>query len=126
MSTISHIPTPIAGEPVRVVQKVIKEVDCPNPDCDYRLNITDINEGTKIKCANCNNITWVPSYKPKWWQRLRNFIWTLIISFVLGILASIIGSAIYENFISKPKNEKTEYNENKRNVDKTLDSELIE
>lgn len=117
MSTVSQIPTPLDGEPVKVVEKTIKEVECPNPDCDYKLNITNINEGTKIKCGNCGNVTWVPSYKPKWWQRTKGFIGTIIVSFIIGLLTSLLASWIFANYSTSSEDDKnqhkTELNEGK-------------
>lgn len=74
----------------------ILAVKCPNPNCTQNLNITNITEGTKIKCPSCGNITWTPSYKKKWWHRGLVFVGGLLLSFAIGVGSSIAATAILD------------------------------
>lgn len=98
MSIASHIPKPIDGDPIHVIEKIIRQVDCPNPQCDQVLDITNINEGTKIQCEACKNVTWVPAYEPKWWQKTKVILGGLAVSFVVGILSSLVATSIYAKY----------------------------
>ena len=89
MSGAPIVPVNVDGEPVQVDQRTIRTIDCPNSDCNQTLNITELNAGAKIKCPNCDNYTWAPEYKPKWWQKTKNFVLAIGISFVVGILSSL-------------------------------------
>lgn len=98
MSTISHIPKPIDNDPIRVIERLIRQVDCPNPHCDQTLDITSINEGTKIQCGTCKNVTWVPAYEPRWWQKAKVVIGGLLLSFAIGVLGSMTASVIISKY----------------------------
>ncbi len=108
MSSLSNIPNPVDNNPIEVVQRVVREVPCPNPACDHKLDITSINYGTKIKCQNCNNVTWTPLYEEKWWQKGKGFIISLIISLSIGIAGSLISSALYDSYKANKLAEQAE------------------
>lgn len=86
---IPLIPDPVDTDPIDVQERVIRQFNCPNTECDESLDITDINVGTKIKCKSCDNVTWLPEYGKKWWQRPISIISGLILSFVIGVLGSL-------------------------------------
>lgn len=101
MTGVSHVPRPLEGTPPNVQERLIKEVECPNPECDQLLNITDINVGTKVQCTNCKNVTWVPAFQPKWWQRARVIIGGAILSIIVGAAASLLATAVWEFKVSE-------------------------
>ncbi|UTW59300.1 hypothetical protein KFE96_03045 [Kordiimonas sp. SCSIO 12603] len=94
MSSLSNIPNPIDNNPIEVVERKVREVPCPNPQCNHQLDITSINAGTKIKCQNCSNVTWTPLYHQKWWQKTKGFILSLILSLAIGVTGSVLGSMV--------------------------------
>lgn len=100
MSSLSNIPNPIDNDPIQVVERTVREVPCPNPACDHNLDITSINYGTKIKCQNCKNVTWTPTYEEQWWQKTKGFVISLIASLLIGIAGSLGGSAIWDAYNS--------------------------
>ena len=102
MSGAPIVPVNVDGDPVQVAQKTIRTIDCPNSECNQTLNITELNAGAKIKCPNCNNYTWAPEYKPKWWQKTKNFLIAIAVSFVVGILSSI-ATPVVVDFFSRVK-----------------------
>lgn len=108
MSSLSNIPNPIDNSPIEVVERFVREVPCPNPDCDHKLDITSINYGTKIKCQNCSNVTWTPLYEEKWWQKTKGFIISLLISLVVGVSGSLIASTIYDSYTAGQVQDKAE------------------
>lgn len=108
MTSISHVPKPLDPNPPQVVERKIREVECPNPKCDQTLDITNINAGTKIECGTCKNVTWVPAYQAKWWQRAPVVIGGLLLSLAIGTAGSLIASGLWEQYkanqaISSPK-----------------------
>lgn len=86
---IPTIPDPVDNDPINVEERTIRQFDCPNPGCDESLDITNVNIGTKIKCTSCGNVTWLPDYGKKWWQKPASIIGGLIVSFIIGVLASM-------------------------------------
>lgn len=98
MSSLSNIPSPIDNTPIQVIERKVREVDCPNPKCDHKLDITSINYGTKIECQGCSNVTWTPLYEQRWWQKTKGFILSVMLSLVLGVSGSLIASSILENY----------------------------
>ena len=99
---IPTIPDQIDNDPIDVKERVIRQFDCPNPDCDESLDITNVNIGTKIKCTACENVTWLPDYGKKWWQKPANIIGGLILSFIIGVLASMTANWINAENIKEP------------------------
>ena len=55
---------------------------------------TGLAVGTTIACVSCENVTWAPEYVPRWWYRLRNFIFSLILAFIIGVLSSLTATWI--------------------------------
>ena len=83
------IPNHVDSDPISIKETVIRQIDCPNPKCDASLNITNVNTGTKIGCASCNNVTLVPDYKNKNKKKTVGYIMGLILSFIIGFLSSM-------------------------------------
>lgn len=97
---IPTVPNQIDTDPIAVQERVIKQFDCPNPDCDESIDITNVNVGTKIQCNKCKNVTWLPDYGNKWWQKPISIIGGLILSFAIGVGASLTAnwlSASHDN-----------------------------
>jgi hypothetical protein len=90
-----NIPIPVSGRSVDIQRRVLTTVDCPNPKCDQILDITNINAGTMVSCASCNNVTWVPAFKEKWWQRLPVAVGGAIVSIFVGAAGSLLASGIW-------------------------------
>lgn len=88
--TSPTLPHQIPDGPIDITERIIKQMKCPNPDCDASLDITNINEGTKIQCKSCDNVTWLPDYKKqKWWQKPAALIGGALLTYVLGIASSL-------------------------------------
>ncbi len=102
MSGAPIVPDNVDGQRVEVAQQTIRTVDCPNSSCNQTLNITELSAGAKIKCPNCQNYTWAPEYNPKWWQKTKNFVGTVVFSFVIGVGTSIVAPEVAE-FIGRIK-----------------------
>lgn len=83
------------GSGIVVTKRVWMALACPK--CRKDIDVTDVSFGTVIQCPHCDNITWRPEFKPRWYFRVRNFIITNLLSFILGVLASLLASYIYEN-----------------------------
>lgn len=98
---IPTLPDSVDNNPVNVEERLIRQFDCPNPECDESLDITNVNVGTKIKCTTCGNVTWLPDYGKKWWQKPDSIIGGLIVSFVIGVLASITANWISDSDASE-------------------------
>ncbi len=94
---IPTIPDQIDNDPISIQEVTIRQFDCPNPDCDESLDITNVNIGTKIQCKSCNNVTWLPDYVKKWWQKPVSIIGGLLISFIIGVLASITANLLTDD-----------------------------
>lgn len=97
---IPSLPDQIDNDPIDVKEITIKQFDCPNPDCDEKIDITNINVGTKLKCRTCENVTWLPDYSNKWWQKPVSIIGGLFLSFIIGFLASIAAN-MFTNKVNK-------------------------
>jgi hypothetical protein len=97
---IPTIPDQIDNNPILVKEVTIRQFDCPNPSCDASIDITNVNVGTKIKCKDCNNVTWLPDYGNKWWQKPLSIVGGIILSFTIGV-----GSSIIANHYTKDTNE---------------------
>jgi len=91
---------PIINDPKRPEVKQIKilQVKCPSLNCDQVLDITNINEGTKITCPKCSNTTWTPSYREKWYQRFSIYLLSVLLSFAIGVGSSLFASAIWSYY----------------------------
>ncbi|CAM4275744.1 BRcat domain-containing protein [Pseudoalteromonas maricaloris] len=87
--TTPKIPESIDNDPISVQERTIRQFDCPNPDCDSSIDITNVNVGTKIKCKSCNNVTWLPDYGNKWWQKPLSIIGGILLSFLIGVASSM-------------------------------------
>jgi hypothetical protein len=103
----AHPPSISPGPSIEIRKDVRKILRCPNSSCQKDIDVTNLNFGTNIKCEKCGNVTWVPEYKLKWWFKLRTFILTIILSFILGVIASFSGTYAYENFIKVSKESQT-------------------
>lgn len=112
---IPSIPDTVDNEPINVQERTIRQFDCPNPGCNESLDITNANIGTKVKCQNCKNVTWIPDYSKKWWQKPFNVIGGLLLSFIIGVSASLTAEWFANNVkdesqpttIEEPANNKT-------------------
>jgi len=94
---VPTIPSIFNG-PKLVVKKAV-EYDMPCPKCSKEMRVTDISEGTPIECPSCNNVTWRMAYYPPWWSKTSRFVYSLICTFILGVIASLVAAAIYEKYI---------------------------
>ncbi|EPC7355455.1 BRcat domain-containing protein [Klebsiella aerogenes] len=91
--TLPMLPHQIPDGPIDVTERVIKQMECPNPNCNSKLDVTNVNVGTKIQCKDCSNVTWLPDYKKqKWWQKPASFIAGILLSYVIGVGSSITAS----------------------------------
>jgi uncharacterized paraquat-inducible protein A len=95
MSDVPRLPTLSGGSPITIKERKILSLDCPK--CKSPLDVTNLSFGTNIECPSCKNITWCPEFKPHWWFRLRNYLLSLLVSFVLGVAASLVAAHIYES-----------------------------
>jgi hypothetical protein len=84
----------------RLELKRAVEIDMPCPKCGKDVRVTSVAAGAVIKCphSRCGNVTWRPEYVPPWWARTRNFLFSIIGSFILGLAASFVASALYEEY----------------------------
>jgi hypothetical protein len=83
------IPNQVDSDPISVKEKVVRQIDCPNPECDASLDITNVNTGIKIGCASCNNVTLVPDSGNINIKKTIGYIMGLILSFIIGFLSSM-------------------------------------
>lgn len=116
MNNQSHSPKIVDNRGPEIIPYKILEINCPNPNCNKPIDITDLNEGTKIECPHCMNITWTPSYKRKNHGKI-SFIIGLLISFILGICSSLIANYIYNYSSENQKIEKT-HSQDDLNIEK--------
>lgn len=104
MMAIPSIPDQVDSDPINVLERRIRQVDCPNPDCEGIIDITNINIGTKIKCKDCGNVTWLPDYGKKWWQKPISIFSGLFLSFIIGVISSLTASWINSSESNSEKN----------------------
>ncbi|ENK2025156.1 BRcat domain-containing protein [Vibrio alginolyticus] len=83
------LPNQIDNDPISVQERRIRQFDCPNPNCESSIDITNVNVGTKIQCTACQNVTWLPDYSKKWWQKPLSILSGLFLSFLIGIASSM-------------------------------------
>ena len=95
MSDLPERPKLSGGAPITIAKRELFSLDCPK--CKSPLDVTDVSFGTNIECPKCENVTWRPEYRPKWWYKLKNLIIANLISFILGIFGSLIASHIYSS-----------------------------
>jgi hypothetical protein len=105
--TTPKVPESIDSLPISVQERTIRQFDCPNPECDSSIDITNVNVGTKIKCKACNNVTWLPDYGNKWWQKPLSIIGGIILSFFIGIASSMSASWLGDEGEDKAPVEQT-------------------
>lgn len=104
--TLPILPNQIPDGPINITERFIKQMECPNPNCNSKLDVTNVNVGTKIQCKNCNNVTWLPDYKKqKWWQKPASIIGGILLSYVIGVGSSITASWVSES--NAPTNAST-------------------
>lgn len=85
------------GTTLSVTRRVTLHLNCPR--CDADLDVTNIQTGLVIECPACRNRTLRPDYTPKWYHRLRNFVLANVGSFILGTLASLLATYLWETHI---------------------------
>jgi hypothetical protein len=90
------IPSIVDGPRLAVKKKV--EYDIPCPKCNKEMRITNLKDGTPIKCNNCDNVTWSMPYVPPWWAKTSRFIFSILLSFILGFMASFLAAWVYEKY----------------------------
>ncbi len=90
-------------------------VKCPK--CQEALDVTNLKFGTSIECPKCANVTWCPEFKPRWWFQLRNYVLALGVSFVIGVLASLLATWLWSTYVVHGTVGKgdTHVSENQRN-----------
>ena len=96
MSDMPQTPNLASGAPIAITKKQIFSLDCPK--CKKPLDVTNLTFGTNIECPNCSNITWRPEFKLGWVFKLKNLIISVLLSFILGVGASLIATYIYKKF----------------------------
>ena len=89
MTRFPTTPTNVDTDPIDVRERNIRQVDCPNIECDSSLDITNIKAGTKVACAACKNTTWIPEWKKQKIPRWVTLAISLFVSFLIGFLSSI-------------------------------------
>lgn len=87
----------IFNGPKLIVKKTV-EYDMPCPKCSKEMRVTDISEGAPIECTSCSNVTWRMAYNPPWWSKTSRFALSLVVTFILGIISSLVAATIYENY----------------------------
>ncbi|MEX0609745.1 MAG: hypothetical protein WD016_03320 [Balneolaceae bacterium] len=93
---MTNIAPSIIDSSIVTVSEVNKlELDCPNPKCHIILDVTGLRFGMIVQCTTCLNSTIVPELKLKWWQKLSSYLLSILISFIIGIGASIAGAFIF-------------------------------
>ena len=78
----------------RIIVTTREALTCPK--CSKKFDITDVSFGAVIECPHCNNITWRPEYKPRWYFRVRNFIFSNLASFIIVFLSSLLATCAHE------------------------------
>jgi len=106
------VPNQIDTDPISVQERFIRQFDCPNPICDESIDITNVNVGTKIQCSACSNVTWLPDYGNKWWQKPISIIGGLLLSFVIGV-----GASLTANWVESRPSGKENGNEVSTNIE---------
>lgn len=103
------LPNQVDNDPISVQEKTIRQFDCPNPDCHDSIDITNSNVGTKLQCVKCKNVTWLPDYGNKWWQKPLSILGGLLLSFVIGIGSSMTATHLMKEPVvdEKPAKEIT-------------------
>lgn len=110
---IPNLPTPVDNEPISVQEKTIRQFDCPNPDCPESIDITNSNVGTKIQCTACKNVTWLPDYGNKWWQKPLNVFGGIALSFIVGVGSSMTASHFNKEPIEQLQSKQLKGEDNK-------------
>lgn len=95
MSTFPKTPQLSGGAPISVTERRVRSLDCPS--CDQPMDITDLRVGTNVACPSCDNVTWCPEYKPRWWFKPFRFVVSLIFAFFVGFFSSYLASYAYEH-----------------------------
>lgn len=91
-------PEIVSNNPVVINTKKVSEIDCPNPNCRNTLRIDQLDFGVSVACPHCKNITYNPfEVKKHWWFKMRNFIISIILTLIIGIVAGIAANAIWFN-----------------------------
>ena len=109
MALQTHVPLLTGGSGIDLKKQIKTEFILSCPKCGTKLDVTNLSFGTHIECPSCNNITFRPEYKPPWWSKTRNFILTMIGTFLLGFASSFFAAVVYESY----KDQKTN-TENKK------------
>lgn len=107
--TLHEIPS-LTGRGLTIERRLQTRVNCPG--CETPLDITDVKAGATIKCNNCGNVTWTPEYTPRWWYKTRNFVASVTASVVIGVIASLIASYLWQNTGLEVKNRTSEVSNN--------------
>ncbi len=78
----------IAGQTVRITKTKITMdwMPCPNPKCKSQLEVTNLTPLNAIRCSKCENVTWLPAYVPKWWQKG----WAVLSILGTGVVVGLI------------------------------------
>jgi len=110
MSNDLSAPKLLVGRELRVTRKVTLIFGCPK--CTNDLDVTSITGKATIECLKCNNVTWLPDYQPPWWSKLKTFVLSLVVSFLVGVISSIAGTYAWVK-IHNVNNKKIELEQNK-------------
>ena len=78
-----------------IAERVVTELRCPG--CNKKIDVTEDGPGMPVECPHCQNMTWRLRYpQVRWWNRTRNFLFSLTVSFFVGVLASVVGNMIVQ------------------------------
>jgi hypothetical protein len=91
-------PKLIGTSGISISKKVLLVLECPNPTCKHSMDVSHLALGTHIQCPRCNNVTWVPEFKPRWWFQGKNFITSIIVAFIIGVLSSLTATWLYQKY----------------------------
>lgn len=91
-------PEPRQGQ-AEIVEKTIRTVSCPNKTCKNKIDITNFNPSSVVKCDECSNVTWIPNLPLSLFQKIKKNLAALIISFAIGAISSIVGAFFYQEYI---------------------------
>lgn len=100
------LPLLASGPGIRLKREEQLILNCPK--CNNRMDVSGVHVGQNIQCPACKNMTWVPKMKPRWWQSLPAFLVSVVVSFVIGVGASLTATSIYSNAQDRKESQSPE------------------
>jgi ribosomal protein L37AE/L43A len=95
VSLTQYVSSEIKRTMITVVEKKIKQFQCPN--CKTQIDITHETPGSIITCK-CKNVTYVPAVSKKWWHSLFKFFAALLFGFLMKVIISVTANRLDEKF----------------------------